>query len=647
MKFSYRLLKKIYPNILPIKKTAELLTEYSFETEVVDKNTLDVDVLPNRYSDAGSHLGLVREIGVIENNSEKITASFRYHSTSRNDAFLSLREARSVAEGDEAISVKIKTPKCRRMIAVQMDNIKIKQSPKWIKDFLKDIGQQPINNLVDITNYVTAETGQPLHAFDLDKMEGSLTVRSAKKDEIVISLDNKKYQLDKDDLVLADDKMALDVAGIKGGKKAEVDKNTKRILLTAGNFNGASIYKTSRKIGLVTDASLRFSRQLHPQLVDHGISRGIELIKELCNGRPKAVADEYPKKVTAGVYKFNIDKFNKITGLNLKEKTALSYLKRLGFKIKNMEITPPPLRTDINRFEDLVEEIVRLYGCQNLPAEPPSVVLKPTESEERVLFHNKIRAILTGFGFDEVYNYSIVPEKISEADAIAIENPVSKHFSRLRTSLIPLLLKNVKDNFRFFNRVVIFEIGHVFLPQEERPQLAMAIADKKQETFFELKGVLDGLLEKLGLVDYYFVEDELGRLQLESGGSVVGFVNYNKKGTTAEINLDGLMDLVKEEKTYQPLTKYPSVMRDLSLLVSSEKRFSEVMSVISASAPKYLDDIDLIDFFENEKLGAHRYSLTLRLVFQSREKTLTESEVNREMKKITKVLVDKLNAEIR
>jgi len=640
MKFSYRLLKRINPKVPAPKKVAELLTMHLFETEVVGKNTLDIEILPNRYSDAASHWGLVKEIGAIT------STSLRHPEFSSGSTKI-LKQVQN-----DKTKISLKTPKCSRMIACQLDGIKIKPSPKWMQDVLKDVGMQPINNLVDITNFATLETGQPLHAFDLDKMEGDLVVRSAKKGEEVVSLDNKKYKLDGSDLVLADSKSALDVAGIKGGKKAGVNKSTKRILLTAGNFNGGSIYKTSKKIGLTTNASARFSHQISPELAMIGVNRAVDLIKELCNGQPKALADAYPKKVKPNIHKFDINQFNKITGLNLKEKEAINYLKKLGFKINpNRLVKVPSIRTDIERFEDLVEEVVRLYGHQNLPATPPQVAIGSVKTNEAILFQNKIRTILVSFGLDEVYNYSFVSEKLADDNAVALKNPVSCQLSHLRPSLLPLLLQNIKSNHRFFKRVAIFEIGQVFLSEsKEKSKLGIVIADKKSgsKSVFELKGIIDGLLERLGLTDYFFKEDDSGRLLLESSNTLIGYAKDRGNGTAVtELNLDELIKLVREEKSYRPLVKYPSIIRDLSFVVPAKVKFSEVMSIVSSAAPKYLDDIDLLDFYEDERLGVERRSLTLRLLFQSKDRTLTEKEVNQEMKKVTKALINQLNVELR
>lgn len=640
MRFSYRWLKKILPNLPNRAKTAELLTMHLFESMPVGPASLEVEILPNRYSDAASHIGLAKELAAILNSQALI------------------KEPQPIkAQIKDKVEVVIKTPFCRRMAVRYFTGIKIKPSPKWMQQFLRDAGMEPINNLVDITNYVTLETGQPLHAFDWDKAKGNqLYIRAAHPGEKVVSLDGKEFTLDKNNIVLSDKIGALDVAGIKGGKRAEISNTTTNILLTAGNFDGTNIYKTSRQIGLATDASLRFSHNISPELVDWGIRRATELILELCGGKPGPVVDINKQKTKVSIHKFDLEKFNHLSGLDLEDKEAINYLLRLGFKLKpGHKLEAPLYRTDIERFEDLVEEITRLYGYQNLPATPPQVALQPSGYEDLIVFKNKIRDILTGFGLDEVYNYSFISAEKSEADAVPLENPISSRFAYLRPSLIYGLSQNIKDNKRFFDRIAIFEIGRIFLPLplnkktnkkiDEKLTLGLALYEKGKSTFFELKGIIESLFEQLGLTDYLFYEDKIGKLKIESSGHLVGYID----GQFAEIDLDKLMLLVKEEKFYKPLVKYPSIIRDLSLLVPQELRFSEIMSMISQAAPKYLDDIDLIDYYEDPKRFGYggKRSITVRLVFQSNKKTLTDAEVNKEMDKIVKALVNELDIEVR
>ncbi|MFH1759103.1 MAG: phenylalanine--tRNA ligase subunit beta [Patescibacteria group bacterium] len=653
MKFSYKLLKQLVPKLPNAQKTAELLSLHLFESEVIGKDILEIDVLPNRYSDAACYVGLAKELcallgGSLTNPRTKKIATLP--SVVRND-------------GKVIFDVIVKTKLCNRMAARYFEDIKIKPSPKWMQDALRASGIQLINNLVDITNYVTLETGQPLHAFDFDKMAGGkLIVRPAKGGEKVTSLENAVYDLNPNNLVLADGKEPLDVAGIKGGKKAEITSATKNILLTAGSFDGVSIYKTSRQINLATDASIRFSHNISPELVAVGIARATQLIKELCGGKTGVLVDIYQNKPSRRLIKFDINRFNNISGLELKEKEALGYLKKLGFVIKDNLVEPPAIRTDISIFEDLVEEAARLHGYHNIKSQPPQIFMRTSEFEDRINFKDNIRKILISFGLDEVYNYSFLSAHDLSREglpaAFELENPVSKEFAFLRPSLLPGLAKALDSNLRFIEKPAIFEIGRVFKGSlakkelvDERLNLGMAIADKRG-AFLEIKGAIDGLFEQLGIVDYLMKEDTQQpstKLIIESDGKEIGCVLHKKDGKTAlvEVDLDDLLNLVEGEKSYEPLPKFPSIMRDISMLVPQEIRFTQIMSLIENTAPKYLDDVDLIDFYEDEKFSHGNRSLTFRLVFLDRGKTLTDKEVDVEMKKITKILVDKLGVEIR
>jgi phenylalanyl-tRNA synthetase beta chain len=637
MKFSYKVLKKLVPKIGKPAEVVEQLTMHLFESEVIDSKTLDIEILPNRYSDAASYWGLAQEIQAINGQQSGCPV---------------IKSPKPTAI--KSFEVLIKEPKlCRRMAAQYFTDVKIGPSPQWLKDALEAVGQQSINNLVDLTNYVTLETGQPLHAFDFDKLEGGvLQIRSAKDGEKVISLENKTYELNTDDLVLADAKEALDVAGIKGGQKAEIDDNTKNILLTAGNFDGVGIYKTSRKIGIVTDASTRFAHHISPELVERGIGRASELIKEVCEAKVGTLVDVYNDKHKPVILKFDIDKFNKLSGLDLKEKQALDTLKRLGFFIEGNKVTAPAIRTDIEIFEDLVEEVTRLHGYENLEVKAPHLALQSSDHEDQIQLKDNVRSILTGFGMDEVYNYSFVPEHFDE-EAPQLKNPISNQLTSLRSSLVFNLDKNIQDNLRFFNRVSIFEIGKTFYKKKEavkeRLMLAIAIGDIKQVTFFELKGLVGELLNHLGLVNHFMKEEKADRLRIESDHHVLGYVYLQNKGQVsfAEIDLDSLLPLLQGELSYEPLSKYPAIMRDISLLVPQEIRFATILSLIQKTASKKLQDVDLIDFYEDKKFSKGNRSLTLRLVFLDKNKTLTDREVDQDMNKISDILINELGVDIR
>lgn len=635
MKFDYKYLKSLVPGLPPANKTAELLSNHLFETELMGRDILEVEVLANRYSDAACYFGLARELAAMIKRQPKLP---------------SVKKIR--IKNSKKINVKLQTKECRRLMAQSFFGVKIGPSPKWLIDVLKANGQQTINNLVDITNLATWETGQPLHAFDLDKMTGqNLYVRPAKRGEQVETLDGKIYELNESDLVLADDKGALDVAGIKGGKRAEIDDQTKNILLTAGNFNGAFIYKTSRKINLQTDASARFAHNLTPELVGWGMARASQLVDEICGGGAGPQVDVYKEKPSRHAIKFDVDRFNSLSGLRLKERDALDFLKRLDFAVKRKLVAMPWWRTDITRFEDLVEEVLRLYGYKNLTEQAPVVVLQKLEDEELVTFKKLLKKIMVGFGFDEVYSYSF-----TSTGEVEVENPVSIAYRFLRPDLIGNLRANLKSNRRFFEQVRIFEVGKVFNLEKnqikEKLHLAFGMTAPRVSDFLEIKGLAEQLLQSLGLMDYLFVEDPSGvGLRVESDHHVIGYLTYfeDKKDyqAVAEFDLEKIFDLAEEERSYEETPRFPSIIRDLSVVVPNEVRFSKMLSLIERASSKYLKDVDVVDFYEDPRFSEGRQALTLRFIFLANDRTLTDSEVDNELKIITKQLVDNFDIEVR
>ncbi len=663
MRFSYFLIKKLAPVVKSKNDLIEKLNLYSFEAEDLGGDVVDISLPPNRYSDTASHLGIAKEIAAVYGKKLK---DFK------------IKTIKSVIKHGFAVEIKEKKL-CKRAAAQYFEGIKIATSPKWLREVLISCGLRPINNLIDITNYVTLEIGQPLHAFDVDKMEGEkLIIRRAKLQEYLETLDGNKFNLDKDILVLADEKDALDIAGIKGGKKAEIINKTKKILLTACNFDQTAIYQSSRKTGVVTDASVRFAHGLSPALVELGIQRAGELIVELCGGRAGKTTDVNFSSLSKKIIKFDVERFNKFIGINLDIKTAAGYLKRLGFKItKNQKLKTkssffveiPPLRLDIKTFEDLAEEVIRLYGYNKLKSSPPRIYITPSGFEDELILKDKIRKVLVGFGLDEVYNYSFTSQTDTDytqtdteglyksvsspygSALVELENPISSQFQYLRPSLLINLLKNIKDNFRFFDDIKIFEIGKTFFKNKnevnEKSMLGIAIGSKNKETFFELKGVIEELFKRIGLVDYLIFEEK-GILLIKSNNKKIGYLKKEEVAgkrfsAFTEINLEELLKLIEGEREYSPLSKHPSIMRDISVLVSRKIRIGDMIRIIQISDFKNIRDVDLIDEYD----FPDKKSFTFRIIFQADNKTLTDNEVDKEMKKITSILQRKFNAEIR
>lgn len=667
MKFSYALIKKLIPAVKSKRDLIEKLNLYSFEVEDAKGDVFEVSVPPNRFSDAASHLGIVKEISAILGVQYK-EARLLEINNKYNKARLS------------KIKVEIKDKNlCARYSARYFENIKVGPSPKWMRKILIDCGLRPINNVVDIMNYAMLETGQPLHAFDYDKIATSdkrqatkrIIVRRAKKGEKIAALDNQIFKLNENILVIADGKEPLAIAGIKGGKKAEVVQNTKRIIVESANFDGVNIYKSSKALKLFTDASLRFSHNISPELALFGLDKAGELLKEIIGAKAGQATDINFTKPVKKIIKFDLEKFNKFIGLNLDIEICRKYFERLGFKISNQSsivhglssflVEVPVLRQDIETFEDLAEEAARLYGYNRIKSMPAFVHLTPSGFEDQIVLKDKIRKILAGMGLSETYNYSFVgPDAKQQINAVELENPISVQFKYLRFSLAPYLIKNIESNLRFFDEIKIFEIGKVFSRDaniSEKLKLGIAVAFKnnppagESEAFFELKGIIEQLFKKIGLVDFLIKELKDGDLEIESGDKTIGFINHSgykglpagKHGAFAEIDLDSLLKLIVEEHEYRPLPKYPSIMRDISILVGQTARVGEIMQAIQEVDLKYIEDVDLTDEYE---INGKR-SLTFRIIFQAKDRTLTDGEINKEMGKIFKALKNKFKALIR
>jgi len=635
MKFSYAFIKKLIPQAPAKAKLIDGLNMKAFETELLPGDAFEVKLSPNRYSDAASHWGIAREAAAIFNLKTKIED----------------KRIVNFPEDKGLLKIKVLDKKlCPRYAGRLFELKKVGSSPQWMKKILDSCGLRPINGVVDIMNYVMLETGQPLHAFDANEIEKGIIVRNAKNKEEVTSLDGVKYHLDEKDIVIADNKGPLAIAGVKGGKRAEVYKNTKRIIVEAANFDQVSIYKTMKKLPLVTDASLRFSHGLNPRLAIVGIDRATILLRNILGAKLLDSMDVSAKLPGKKVIEFDVDKFNKFIGLNLDKKSAITYLKRLGFIIRDSKKTnsflvePSVLRDDINIFEDLAEEVVRLCGLNELKSLPPVVGLHPAEVQDDVVLKNKIRKILVGFGFSEVYNYSFVGQK--DKDSLELENPISQDKKYLRISLSLVLKGNLRANSKDFGNIRIFEVGRVWSTKGE--SLHLGIALKEEDALLYLKGVLSHLLEGVGLVEILMRPDGKNHLLIESDHDIFGSIEVVHKGeAVAEINLDNLVKLTLGENEYHPLPKYPAVMRDISIVVPTEVRVGEVMEVIDNLSLKDVEDVDLIDYFEKFGGDPKKKSLTFRIIFRSGEKTLRDGEVDTEFAKVSRALTNSLKAVIR
>jgi phenylalanyl-tRNA synthetase beta chain len=683
MKYSYNWLKKLSGTKLSAEKVAGLLTMHSFELESIEKvgsdMIIDLDVLANRAHDALSHFAMAREICVLEGRTFK-DADY-YH------------KLKMPARKSKLIKVEIKDKNlCPRYIAVAMKNIKVKDSPVWLKAAMHNLGMNSINNIVDATNYVMLETGQPLHAFDFNKLKSDkILVRRAKEGEEIDLLDKGVIKLNSEDLLITNGEKPAALAGIKGAHIAEIDEETKNIVLEAANFNPTAVRKTRMRLGLPTDAALRFEKGIDPNLAELAIKRIIQLIEEM-GGKTEGIADIYPSSLKPWKIKLDLDYVTRLLGEKIKSEEIIKILKLLGLEVisnqssakKTIEVEVPTLRLDIKTQEDLIEEIGRVYGYENIKSQAPHALVEAAKSNEIHLFDRALKNILVGAGFCEVYNYSFYSRRdadntqLGSMEHLELENPMNPDQALLRISLIPNILKNVRENLKNFKEFNIFEIGRVYWPKdntlpEEKRMLVGAVvqAGKKQKTsFFEAKGAVDILLNVLGITDFYYdscevaPEDALSGLwhpsrsaeiKIEGQKEFIGFVgeisqlalsefNIRERVSMFELDLAKLQKFSESEREYLPIRKYPTATRDISLIINGDASVDDVLKIIQKAGGNLVLDADLFDMFETESGGM---SLAFHIIFGANDRTLANSEVDILMKKIITSLEKELKVVVR
>ena len=643
MKFRIQDLKNYLEGKIDWGKIARDLTLKSFETSFND-GILEVDILPNRYPDASSLIGLAKEI-------------------SRINKIKFLEERINLKESKRKIDpnlVEIKTNHCFHYFGKVILNIKNKPSPQWLKDFVEFYGFNSINFLVDLANFVMIEYGAPLHIFDLDKIEGKIYVRLAKKGEKFVSLENKEYELFGEEIVIADKNKILGLAGIKGGKDAEVTLETKNIFIEAAVFDPGKIYSTSRKLNIKTDASFRFERKVAPIRSLQALFRLSFLVSKNLGGEIlKGTWGE--KKLKEKIINFGLERLNKFSGINFKKEEVRKILNSLGIKIVSenkkgfFKLSAPLDRLDLETEEDVIEEIIRIYDLNKIPAIyeiPPKEVF----IDEKIKFNNYLREILTKSGYDEVHNYSFFDDKdlnISlQKSAIEVLNPISENFKYFQTSLIPNLIKTVYLNQFYFKEIRIFEISKIAYCQSstsiiEEYSLGIACALKNpEEVLKELKGLLSALGEELK-INFIFEEIEPNKVEILSRNEKIGIFGLISKKILEDYGIDlnvGVIELEVEKlrkqkkavKSFEPWPIFPSITRDLSFFIDEKVKFIEIKKEIEKLKIQFLKEIKLIDIYFSDKK-----SMTIRFIFNHPQRSLKDEEVNLEIKKIEEFLKEK------
>jgi phenylalanyl-tRNA synthetase beta chain len=675
MNFSYNWLQSFFSQKLPApEKLAELLNLHSFEVEEVRKTknndfVLDIKILANRAPDCSGHLGIAKEIAAILN--QRVIFPLQH-----------FKENQKVRT-QKYLQVKVKEEKgCFRYTTRLIFDVEVGESPLWLKERLATCGLQSINNIVDVANYVMLETGQPLHVFDFDKIAGvsqkEIIVRRAKEGEKILGLDNKEYILDSETLVIADKEKLLAIAGIKGGQGSEITSETKKIIIESANFNPIFIRRASKKLGLKTDASWRFERGLDPTLTKIALQRAAFLILKLAGGlATKGEIDFWKVKTKEKKIRLPLILPQKILGQDFKESEIKNFLKRLGFEFKKQNkeellVKVPSLRRDIEREVDLIEEIGRLAGFQKIKGTLPLASLKPALSNLSFKNENKVRDLLTFLNFQETYNYSFISAKAANFlskeypfhSLVAVENPQSEEQKYLRPTLLMGLFSALKQNARFFEKVNLFEIGKVYLREKnnfsEKTLLAIGILAKKdKKIFFELKGVLESLIKKFGVVNVSFTEKEkessfwqlkksavilsgkdyLGEIGVLSS-KVKEFLglDFDFEIAALEVDFEKLIALSKPEKIYQEIVPYPASVKDISVLVPFRTQAAEVLKVIRENAAPIIQSVELFDIYEGKNLPQNTKSFTFHIIYQAKDRTLSSSEIEKEHQKIIEAI---------
>jgi len=679
MNFSYKWLQSFFKQKLPAPKTlAELLTLHFAEVEEIKKQggdyVLSIDVRPNRAGDCFSHQGIAREISAITGLSLS------------EPSLKALKEDKKIKAKD-FVSVEVKDKNaCPRYTARVVKDVKVGQSPKWLKERLRSCGLRPINNIVDIANFVMLETGQPLHAFDAEKLEdGKIIVRYARNKEKIVTLDEQKFDLDSDILVIADGRKPVAIAGIKGGKLPEISSKTKIVVLESANFSSQVIRRSSKEINLKTDASIRFEHGIDPNLTESSVNLAALLVQKLAGGKTASgMVDFYPKKVFPKIIRLDINYFWSLLGLAVPEKEIRKILEKLGFRVKakkpkkmTIDVEIPTRRVDISIPEDLIEEVGRIYGYDKIKAVFPQSLLVPPERNLNIFWQDMAKDILKESGFTEVYNYSFFGEKEARVlgyearNLVELENPLSQEQKYLRASLIPGLLKNLDKNFRHFPEIRIFEMGRIFKKAKADEEKTMLSGLISGERFYQIKGTVDLLFSKLGISSLWYddyrptpeesrksfwhpqkcAEIKVGEVEVgflgEVSPRILGNFDFKGKVTLFDIDFEKLSRISSEEHEYRPISKFPSAIRDIAVLVPRTVRAEDVLNSIEITGGKIIRDIDLFDIYEGEELPQGKKNFAFHIIFQAEDRTLSSEEIDEIQNKIIKALESRPGWQVR
>lgn len=646
----------------------------------------DVSITPNR-ADCLSHLGIARELAAYFKRTLKLPKiEYEVHHNTKIEEFIKVEI--------------LDSEKCPRYTAKIVLNVDVVPSPNWLKSRLIVLGLRPINVIVDVTNYVMMELGQPLHAFDLDRLDGKkIVVRTAVDGEKFITLDGKERILNESMLMICDANKSIAIAGVMGGENSEISTTTKNVLIESAYFLPNSIRRTSKTLGLMSESSYRFERGVDIENVLYANERASQLISLLANGTvANGIVDIYPKKATNKTVRFRFDRAKKVIGVNLSEQKMIYILESLGFKQKektdfDVTCSIPSYRVDVQSEIDLIEEVARFYGFDSIPEDTTFTFIKSGQKVSENLaippLRKTIRDYFVSNGFTEFLTPNLSNPKIAklfsdEANFIELANPLGEELSIMRTSVVLSILQAIGWNFRVGRKDLrVFEIGKEFTPTNQKTKFVDGILERKvlvfalsglayplqwgikkrEVDFYDLKGIVHNFLVHFGIKNYslqnlnspiftpeaqeiIFKNRSLGHFGLISE-KIFQVLDLENPIYVAKIFIEELYTLQETFPKFSRISPYPVVRRDLAFVVESNLNAEEIELAIKESAGKFLKEIIIFDVYKGRNIGENRKSIAFALIFSSMEKTLTDDEVDEAVCNIIESVRSKFSAELR
>ena len=613
----------------------DYLIGQSLKHYIHNDTIFDLEITPNR-GDCLSHFGIVREIAAISGKIVK-RQPIKLETTSQKTT------------GTLEVEV-IGKDICPQYQARIIENVEIRESPEWLKKKLSALGAKSINNIVDATNYITYDLGQPLHAFDAAKVGKTIIVRCAKKDEILKTLDGQTRKLESSDILITDDKGPLAIAGIMGGKDSEISAQTDMIILESAEFNPKLIRKTAKRLNLMTEASYRFERGIDSGGVEYALNKATQLIAEISGGKIFAGISRQVDKTENTTIEIKHDKINNLLGTTISTDQINHILKSLGFEIKSNQCTAPSWRHDIAVWQDLAEEIGRVYGYNKIKPIPVQKSTLPAESE--YYYTEFVKDILKDSGFSEIMSYAFLSEdsikatQLKSASLLEVTNPLQSENKYLRNSLIPNLMKAIAKN-PSFDTTFLFEIGHIFTKETETNILGLAAAGKDAKTVIE--DAVTNLGKAAGIKKIEIKEiarDELNRFKIRKPLTYVAEIPLSDFAKKYLKNNQPKLKLNPTLIHYRPVSKFPSLTRDMAFIVDKKVLPVEIIEKIY-SVSNDINRVELFDEFVSDKFGKGMKNIAFHLYLQQLDKTMTDEEADITIKKIVRIIEKKFNAKLR